>query len=430
MTHPSTETAVQTTPTNQLPAVAAGPDTPTGQSPAVMSRSAATLASLKEWRAAQLVAMEAMADLVWTDIVPLAHWAMPPGHTLKSYPDPRRRYRDESDADYQHRIRTTVAAAAAIVLRGYTFGMDPPQALESMFVIRGKVGMYTRQRQALATAAGIETGDVEWTPQRVTCYGIHPISYERVEITISMADAERAGWTKDNANYQKVPADMLWARAMGRVLDRCAGHVLAGVVSIDDARDWADQVAPARVLVSAEDIAAALPPQATAAARETAAAAAPGPLSAAVRGNVSPEPEPASTVSQRRRIQDRFVVLGQSVKGLVGTGQTAARQAVIASVVGHDVASMQDLTEPEANLVIDHLAGSAGERLAGEILAGLASPARAPDSAPAPSPAAAPEAPETAAVPDEPDVVTNEPAAAEYDPTSDETDPWRGLGES
>lgn len=326
----------------------------------VPSRSAATLAAIREWRDAQQVAMEIVAPLVWTDVVPLSHWPMPAGQTLRSFPNPRMKHPQETDDDYRRRVEGAVASSAAIAMRGFKFGFEPPEALEAMFNIRGKIGMFTKRRMDIARGAGIEVGDVgQPTEESATCYGIDPVSGERVEITITMERARKAGWVEGNDNYRKNGPDMLWSRAMGRVLDRVAGHVLSGVVSVEDARDTAadvtvDVVPEARVS-TATVLAAARPAPALTAAPP---AVLENPADA-TQGS-SPEhtePEtaqadalPPITEAQWRAINARFVELG-----VKGAGQSEARLYVIGNIVGMPVAQGRDLSEADAQLVLDNL---------------------------------------------------------------------------
>ena len=51
-----------------------------------------------------------------------------------------------------------------------------------------------------------------------------------------MDQARKAGWTK-NDTYSKTPADMLWARAAGRVCDRIAPDTLMGIASVEEVED-------------------------------------------------------------------------------------------------------------------------------------------------------------------------------------------------
>ena len=106
-----------------------------------------------------------------------------------------------------------IANATGAILLGQSLGLDPLTALQQIYVVHGRPGMYAKMKVALAQARGHRVWDEEYTAESVTVCGQRAGSSDVVRITITMADAERAGWAQQNANYKKTPADMLWARA-------------------------------------------------------------------------------------------------------------------------------------------------------------------------------------------------------------------------
>jgi len=205
---------------------------PTSTDVAVPSASHTTLDAVRAWAHALQIIGESISPLVWTDIVPLHHWPLPRGFTLKSYPNPRLRHPDESEDDFARRAQSAGASASAVCMRSAELGIPMFVGLADIYNIHGKLGMMTKLRYAYAIGHGVKVWDVSLDPERVTVAGIHPATGQEVEVTVTMADAERGGWTS-NDNYRKTPVDMLWSRAMGRLLDRVAGHVLMGVASLD-----------------------------------------------------------------------------------------------------------------------------------------------------------------------------------------------------
>lgn len=334
---------------------------------------------LRSWSEGLAIIGQTMAPLIWTDIVPLHHWPMPPGETLKSFANPRLKHPRETDEDFARRQAGAAASATAVAMRGATLGIDPFVALADMWNIRGKLGMSTKLRNALAKSRGIKTWDQELSPDKVTCCGIDPLTDETVSITITMADAERAKWT-DNDNYRRNPVDMLWARAMGRVLDRVAGHVLAGIGSLEDLRDTADaEPVPARTAtVTVEDLAARTAP-------------------AAELGDEPADPAPAAKgptpdvvmIDEKtwRAINREWTRLG-----VIGPGSQDRRLGAVGRMLGRPVAGGSELTALEGDLVLDTLKGLPVDEL-GRLADLLGEAVTEPAGDDAPPPAAGEEPP-------------------------------------
>jgi hypothetical protein len=240
----------------------------------------------------------------------------------------------------------TMANATSAVLLGMSLGLDPLTALQNIYVVHGRPGMYSKMKVALALAAGHEVWQEVYEPERVVVCGRRKGSDQVVRIELTMDDAKRAGWTS-NAAYAKTPADMLTARAQGRVVDRIAADTLAGISSVEDLDD-----APApTVRVTAAEIrreAPSLPP-------------APEPPAAPDVLNAHPAPrgpsvevvDVPSTEGQRRKLNEAF-----NARGVNGDGQTARRKAIVERVIGRAVESTKDLTSAEADLVLSTVQGA------------------------------------------------------------------------
>lgn len=277
------------------------------------------------------------------------------------------------------------------VLLGVSLGLDPLTSLQQIYVVHGRPGMYSKLKVALAQARGHDVWAEEYTAERVTVCGRRAGWGEdrAVRVTLTIDDAKRAGWTT-NDNYRKVPADMLWARAAGRVVDQIAADVLLGIASVEDLDDLPE---PTRVTstVTVADLPTAPPP-----------------APRAVTAAPTPAPEPEATPSQRQanarypedgavdrpapdvervvpppnpdRLRDqmnrRFVELG-----VTGPGQNARRAAVCTEIVGRTVAKSADLTADDLALIV--------HQLAGENSAALVADVRARETIDAPPPAPA-----------------------------------------
>lgn len=330
---------VQTTTTAPSPAAAVATYTHGGDVAVAPSPHSDAVEYLRSWSEGLQIIGTQMAPLIWTDIVPLHHWPMPKGTTLQSFANPRIKHPNETDEEYARRQQGAAASATAVAMRGATLGIDPFVALAEMWNIRGKLGMSTKLRNAVARGRGIRTWDQELSPESVTCCGIDPLSGETVSITITMADAQRAGWTKQNENYTKNPVDMLWSRAMARVLDRVAGHVLDGVASVDDLRDDPGQV----VESTAAPVRVTTVEQLQAAAAAAPATAPPAPVD---------EQPPVAMIDQStwKSINTQWTRLGVKGPGAGERRLDAARR-----MVGRQIAVGSELTAAEADVVLDTL---------------------------------------------------------------------------
>lgn len=348
--------------------------------------------------------------LVDTPFVPESHWPLPVGVKANEMPNrsARMRHARETQEDWQVRRQIACASGTGAVLTGLPLGLDPLVALAQVYLVKGRPGLYTKIKLALAQARGHDAWDVERTDDQVTCGGRRKgWPQERsVEITVTMQDAERAGWTA-NETYEKTPADMLWSRAMSRVLDRIAADVLFGIASIEDlevdevpeqtSRPAVQAPAPAERPVSSSAILrAALEP---------------------VQPPPPAEPSPPIEQTDWRRLMARFNELGVN-----GAGRDARRLQVMSEIVGRPITRGGELTVAEAALILDNLAGEAGARTVAAAL-GEDRPAQAESD------------------PDEPRAATQDDVEAEADdltadspePTADEgrpaalegvADPW------
>lgn len=304
---------------------------------------------LRSWAEGLQIIAGQMAPLIWTDIVPLHHWPLPKGTTLQSFANPRIKHPNETDEEYLRRQQGAAASASAVAMRGAALGIDPFVALADMWNIRGKLGMSTKLRNAYARGRGIKTWDVELSAKVATCAGVDPLTGETVTITVTMEDAERAGWTKANANYGTVPADMLWARAMGRVLDRIAGHVLAGIGSVEDLRDEREPdvvVAAPAARVTAEELAAAVRTEPTA----------PAPAVEETPPAVEPEAPAAPPATIDKSTWDAINREWKRL-GVVGDGMIGRRLAGVVHLIGRPVTNGSELTAPEGDVVLSTLQG-------------------------------------------------------------------------
>lgn len=193
-----------------------------GTAIATLDSASDALARLGAWVEAARNAHQLVAPLVGTAFVP---------DSYKPKIDPRATPEQKEVAR-----QTAIANATAAVLQGITLGLDPMTALQQIYIVNGRPGMYAKMMVALVQSHGHEVWDEDVSDTRAVVAGRRKGTDHIVRITITMDQARKAGWTRNDA-YTKTPQDMLWSRAAGRVCDRIASDVLKGVASVEQVQD-------------------------------------------------------------------------------------------------------------------------------------------------------------------------------------------------
>jgi hypothetical protein len=296
---------------------------------------------LAAWVDAASNARRLVAPLVMTAFVPEAY---------KPRVDPRATDKEKAEA-----YEVAVANATAAVLQGLTLGIDPLMALQQIYIVHGRPGMYAKMMVALVQSHGHEvwTEEGECTDTRAVVYGRRR-GTERVErVIVTMDMARKAGWTSNQA-YTKTPQDMLYARAASRVCDRIASDVLKGIASVEAIQD---ELAPPNTgtRTVAPRQRQRPPIQATATVEPPLDDDEPAGPEPTVRDEppaVEPT-EPAITQAQQRKLH---ALLRE--QGLADRELGLAR---IAQTLGREVGSTKDLSKVDAVRVIDDLESLATE---------------------------------------------------------------------
>lgn len=137
-------------------------------------------------------------------------------------------------------------AAAAAILAGKSLGMDPLSALQNIFVIHGRPGLYARTMHALVIAQGHEVIRTHAAPQAVTVQARRKGSAEWQEFTWTMERATAAGYVKTNAKYKDNPIAMLTAKALAEACRVIAPDVLTGVAAyaVEELEDVGERPEP------------------------------------------------------------------------------------------------------------------------------------------------------------------------------------------
>jgi len=193
-----------------------------GAAVAVLATTSDALTRLGEWVQAAQHATQLVAPLVATAFVPDAY---------RPKIDPR-----ATDVAKAEARQVAIANATAAVLQGITLGLDPMTALQQIYIVKGRPGMYARIKVALLQAHGHEVWTEDLSDHRAVVCGRRRGTDYVERVTVSMDQARKAGWTSNDA-YAKTPQDMLYARAAGRVCDRVGADVLMGIASVEEMQD-------------------------------------------------------------------------------------------------------------------------------------------------------------------------------------------------
>ena len=244
---------------------------------------------------------------------------------------------------------------AIAIMYGAELGFTPTQAIQNIFVIGGKPGMYARQMAALVLSRGHHLWTVEKTDTTVTVAGIRKGADQAETETWTIDRARKAGYAS-NKKYETDPQSMLYARAVADVCRRIAPDVLAGVAhTVEEI-----EIIPSVVVEQ--------PTRGGMAALRARAMPVTHPASDdAQDGPQDVETGEAITQGQRNAIFAAFTQAGFTTNPRTEAGR-APRLAYMTQVLNRPVDSTNDLTRREASVVLDALredaltaASSAGE---------------------------------------------------------------------
>lgn len=143
-------------------------------------------------------------------------------------------------------LRGSVPKVVAAIMHGRELGLPPMTALAQTFVIGGRPGTYAEMQRALILAAGHQFRITEQTVSRcvMKCRRSDWADGEWATYSFTIEEATRAGYTRTNANYQKVPADMLLARCTGRMAKGTFPDVIHGLATVEELMDLDESGTP------------------------------------------------------------------------------------------------------------------------------------------------------------------------------------------
>lgn len=251
-----------------------------------------------------------------------------------------------------------VASATAAVLYGAGIGFDPLTALQNVYVVGGRPGLYAAAMVAIVQAAGHEVWTEDITDSRAVVCGRRRGTEQIERVTVTIDGAKRAGWTR-NQKYSSEPQAMLWARAASTVCRRIAQDALKGIgASVEELED-SEQTPAAGSSTGTRTVQRA--PQRRVV---TAPAADEPPIGRQVEDRqLPPLPGEGDELVRVEPVTDRtWRALGEVFVALdvKGTGQTERRLDIIERIVGHHVGGRSDVSEADGQLVVDTLRGLDG----------------------------------------------------------------------
>lgn len=251
--------------------------------------------------------------------------------------------------------------AAAAILYGDELGFTPTQALQNIFMIGGKPGMYARQMAALVMSHGHQVWTVEKTDTSVTVAGLRrgSSSPDPDLETWTIERARKAGYTS-NKKYDTDPQAMLYARALADVCRRIAPDVLAGIAYtveelevipsqvIDRTRVGGTAALRARMETARPGSNGDAAPPAFDPTRDAPAPSPEGPTAA------DAETGEAITDEQRRAIFAAFRDAGFTTDARTDEGRKP-RLDYMSQILNEPVNSTNDLTTRQASIILDAL---------------------------------------------------------------------------
>lgn len=264
------------------------------------------------------------------------------------------------------------AEIAASMLKGWELGLDPLDALASIYVVHGRVGFYAEFMRRRIIQAGHTFRVLESTDSRCIVEGTRQDNGE----------THRAGFTAEQAKRAKIdiaayPAEKLVARATSRLCKQAFPDVLSGSLIVEDLLDGLVSVDSERLDAPAQETAEtpALQRRTRTARKAPAPKAEPTPASApdldefpasAPDPEPQPDPEPetvpmeSATELETENADEPGITDPQLKKlhvlfGKHGLNERQAGLDWLTAATGREITSSKDLTKHEAIKVIDML---------------------------------------------------------------------------
>jgi len=124
------------------------------------------------------------------------------------------------------------ADVAAAIMKGRELGLDPFDALGSIYIVHGRVGFYAEFMRRRIVQAGHTLTIIESTENRCIIEGTRKDTGQKHRAQFTAEQARRAG-----IDLGKYPADKLIARATSRLCTQAFPDVLSGTLIAEDLID-------------------------------------------------------------------------------------------------------------------------------------------------------------------------------------------------
>lgn len=134
--------------------------------------------------------------------------------------------------------RNNPASVVAAILTGREMGIGPMQSLKQIHMIDGRAAFSAELMLAQMRKGGVVILASESTRERAMIHARRRDTGEEATVEWTIGEAKDAGLL-GKKGWEKYPADMLWARCVGRLARRLGSDLLNGMVySSEEMQDW------------------------------------------------------------------------------------------------------------------------------------------------------------------------------------------------
>ncbi len=129
-------------------------------------------------------------------------------------------------------------AVVAAILTGREMGIGPMESLRQIHMIDGRPSFAADLMMSKMRSGGVTVIESEVTAERAMIHARRRDTGEEATVEWTIADAVAAGLA-GKKNWKTYPADMLWARVVGRLARRLGSDLLGGLVyATEEMQDW------------------------------------------------------------------------------------------------------------------------------------------------------------------------------------------------
>ena len=147
-------------------------------------------------------------------------------------------------------MRGKPAVVAAAILYGRELGLAPMTSLRSVSLIKGRPALSSEAMRAMVLAAGHTIAFEEMTAARCVIIGRRRGSEDSTRVVFTMDDAKKMG-VGGNAQYAKMPRQMLAARATAELCRLIFADVIGGLVADVEVDDDSEPLATVTPMTTA-----------------------------------------------------------------------------------------------------------------------------------------------------------------------------------